>query len=109
MPKLFTHKIEPLMLKNMKAFAHLHHATLNDVLLTVYAAALQEYVQKTFNTSMSIVPIRGAADLRKYLPPIFETRLKTTQCLTGHEYLSRDRAILFRSFMKLPHYLKGTA
>ncbi|PAV09215.1 hypothetical protein [Methanocorpusculum parvum] len=76
MPKLFTQKIGPLMLKNMKAFAHLHHATLNDVLLTVYAAALQEYVQKTFNTSMSIVPIRGAADLRKYLPPYLRNEIK---------------------------------
>jgi len=76
MPKLFIQKIPPQMLKNMKAFAHQHHATMNDVLLTVYAAALQEYVQKTFNSSMSIVPIRGAVDLRRYLPPYLRNDIK---------------------------------
>lgn len=75
-PKLFTNKIEPLMLKKMKAFAHEHQATVNDVLLTVYAVALQEYVQKTFNCSMHIVPIRGAVDLRKYLPPYLRNEIK---------------------------------
>ncbi len=64
------------MLKNMKAFTHQHHATMNDVLLTVYTTALQEYVQKMFNTSMSIVPIRGAVDLRKYLPPYLRNEIK---------------------------------
>ncbi|MDO9523760.1 MAG: hypothetical protein Q7J08_08650 [Methanocorpusculum sp.] len=76
MPKLFIQKIDPLMLKNMKAFAHQHHATVNDVLLTVYAVALQEYVQKMFKTSMPIVPIRGAVDLRRYLPPYLRNEIK---------------------------------
>jgi len=75
-PKLFTEKISPRMLATMKLFARQHHATVNDVLLTVYAAALQEYVQKTFNASMSIVPIRGATDLRKYLPPYLRNEIK---------------------------------
>ncbi|HJJ30145.1 MAG TPA: hypothetical protein O0W87_04025 [Methanocorpusculum sp.] len=75
-PKLFVQKIQPQVLKNMKAFAHKHHATVNDVLITVYAAALQEYVQKTFDTSMSMVPIRAAVDLRKYLPPYLRTDIK---------------------------------
>lgn len=75
-PKLFTQKISPQMLAAMKLFARQHHATVNDVFLTVYAAALQEYVQKTFNDSMSIAPIRGAADLRKYLPPYLRNEIK---------------------------------
>ncbi|HJJ43333.1 MAG TPA: hypothetical protein O0X66_02505 [Methanocorpusculum sp.] len=75
-PTLFVQKIQPQVLKNMKTFAHKHHATVNDVLITVYAVALQEYVQKTFDTSMSMVPIRAAVDLRKYLPLYLRTDIK---------------------------------
>jgi len=75
-PQLFVEKIQPQVLKNMKAFAHRHNATVNDVLLTVYAAALQEYVLDKFQTSMSIVPIRGAVDLRRYLPPYLRNEIK---------------------------------
>lgn len=74
--KLFVEKIQPQVLKNMKAFARRHNATVNDVLLTVYAAALHEYVLDKFQTSMSIVPIRGAVDLRRYLPPYLRHEIK---------------------------------
>ncbi len=76
MAKLFVEKIQPQVLKNMKAFARRHNATVNDVLLTVYAAVLQEYVLDKFQTSMSIVPIRGAVDLRRHLPPYLRNEIK---------------------------------
>jgi len=75
-PILFVEKIDPQTLKSMKEFARQNNATLNDVLLTVYAAALQEYVLDKFQTSMSIVPIRGAVDLRRYLPPYLRNEIK---------------------------------
>jgi NRPS condensation-like uncharacterized protein len=75
-PILFVEKIHPQTLKYMKDFARQNNATLNDVLLTVYAAALQEYVLDKFQTSMSIVPIRGAVDLRRYLPPYLRNEIK---------------------------------
>ena len=116
MAKLFVEKIQPQVLKNMKAFARRHNATVNDVLLTVYAAVLQEYVLDKFQTSMSIVPIRGAVDLRLLCLSvglwisddiclrIFETKLKTTRFRTGQEHLSRSPEIFFQFFMKLLHY-----
>lgn len=75
-PQLFVEKIQPQTLNSMKEFARRNNATLNDVLITVYAAALQEYVLDKFQTSMSIVPIRGAVDLRRYLPPYLRYEIK---------------------------------
>ncbi|WP_319378638.1 condensation domain-containing protein [uncultured Methanocorpusculum sp.] len=75
-PQLFVEKIQPHTLNSMKEFARRNNATLNDVLVTVYAAALQEYVLEKFQTSMSMVPIRGAVDLRRYLPPYLRNEIK---------------------------------
>jgi len=75
-PKLFTSRIKPQMFLAMKVFAKQHHATINDVLLTVYAAALKEYADTKSNVPIKQIPIRSAIDLRKYYPPYLRNEIR---------------------------------
>jgi NRPS condensation-like uncharacterized protein len=75
-PELFTRQIKPQMFLAMKSFAKQHHATINDVLLTVYAAALKEYAGTKSDVSIRHIPIRSAVDLRKYYPPYLRNEIR---------------------------------
>lgn len=111
LPKLFTRQIKPQMFLAMKLFAKQHHATINDVLLTVYAAALKKYADTKFKVSIKQIPIRSAIDLRKYYPPYLRNEIRnySVPYWTSVAIPSNDIPLILRGVAASTRKVKASA
>ncbi|MDO5843565.1 MAG: hypothetical protein Q4Q53_00240 [Methanocorpusculum sp.] len=61
-------KISPKIFSAAKSRAKKHGATVNDLLKTAFAVSIQKHIFEKDGVMISVVPMRQANDLRKYLP-----------------------------------------